>query len=111
MGNFIIKRGTTGEYYFNLLDDNSQILLTSQIHSSKSFCFKSIDLVRNSFSYDNYESRQTTDNMHYFVLKAANGKIIGKSEMYPSKAAMENGIESVKKHGNNTKTVEEEPYF
>jgi uncharacterized protein YegP (UPF0339 family) len=49
--------------------------------------------------------------MHYFVLKAPDGQIIGSSEMYASKAGMEKGIESVKKNGINTKVVDEEPYF
>ena len=111
MGNFVIKRGTTGEYYFNLIADNSQIILTSQLYSSKSSCFKEIDLVRNCCSYDSYERKQTEDNKHYFVLKASDGQIIGTSEMYSSKAAMEKGIESVKENGINTKVIEEEPYF
>jgi len=34
----------------------------------------------------------------YFVLKAANGEPIGKSEDYSSEAACKNGIESVKKN-------------
>ena len=34
----------------------------------------------------------------YFVLKAANGEIIGKSESYSSEAACKNGIMSVKKN-------------
>ena len=33
------------------------------------------------------------------MLKAANGQIIGISEMYSSEAACENGIASVKKNG------------
>jgi uncharacterized protein YegP (UPF0339 family) len=111
MGNFIIKKTTTGGYYFNLLGDNSQITLTSQIYSSKSTCFIGIDSVRNSCPYDSYERKQTVDNKHYFVLKASNGEIVGNSEMYPSKESMENGIESVKKDGINTNVVEEEPYF
>ncbi len=111
MGNFVIKKTTKGEYYFNLLADNSQIMLTSQIYSSKSSCFISIDLVRNSCLYDSYDRIQTVDNKHYFVLKSSNGQIVGTSEMYTSKAGMESGIESVKKDGLNTKVVEEEPYF
>ncbi len=35
----------------------------------------------------------------YFVLKATNGEVIGRSEMYSSASAMENGIESVKTNG------------
>jgi len=111
MGKFVIKRVTSGEYYFNLIADNLQIILTSQLNSSKLSCIKGIDSVRNSCSYENYERKQTTDNKHYFILKASDGKEIGKSEMYSSKAGMENGIESVKKNGNNTQVVEEEPYF
>ncbi len=34
----------------------------------------------------------------YFVLKAGNGEIIGKSEIYSSKSACKNGIASVKKN-------------
>ena len=43
----------------------------------------------------------------YFVLKAANHEIIGKSEMYSSTSAMENGIESVKKNGPDSEVVDE----
>lgn len=34
----------------------------------------------------------------YFVLKAANGEIIGRSEVYSSEAAAKSGVESVKKN-------------
>ncbi len=34
----------------------------------------------------------------YFVLKAANGEPVGKSEMYSSESAAKNGIESIKKN-------------
>ena len=111
MGNFVIKKSTNGEFCFNLLADNSQIILTSQMYSSKSSCFTGIDEVRNSCTYDSYEQKQTPDDKHCFVLKASDGQTIGTSEMYSSKAAMEKGIESVKEHGINTKVVEEEPYF
>ena len=35
----------------------------------------------------------------YFVLKAANGEVIGKSEMYSGNSGIENGVASVKKNG------------
>jgi hypothetical protein len=40
------------------------------------------------------------------VLKAANGEIIGKSEMYSSDAAMENGIASVVKNAAEAEIVD-----
>ena len=39
----------------------------------------------------------------YFVLKAANGEVIGTSETYSSEAACKNGIESVKKNAPDAK--------
>ena len=111
MGNFVIKKATNGEHFFNLKADNYQVILTSQMYSSKTACFNGIESVRNNCSDDSYERKQSVNNKHYFVLKASNGQIIGSSEMYETNAGMENGIESVKKNGNNTHVVEEEPYF
>ena len=39
----------------------------------------------------------------YFVLKAANGEAIGKSESYSSESAAKSGIESVKKNAPSAK--------
>ena len=108
MGNFVIKKATNGEHYFNLKADNYQVILTSQMYSSKSACFNGIESVRVNCSHDSmYERKQSVNDKHFFVLKASNGQIIGNSEMYESKAGMENGIESVKKNGRSTTVVEE----
>jgi uncharacterized protein len=112
MGNFVIIRAKNGEHYFNLKAGNSQVILTSQMYSSKPACFNGIESVRNNCIDDSrYERKLSVNNKQYFVLKASNGQIIGNSEMYASKAGMDNGIESVKKNGSNKKVVEEEPYF
>lgn len=47
------------------------------------------------------------DGSPFFNLKATNGQVIGKSEMYSSAAACENGIESVKKNAPEAEVVEE----
>jgi uncharacterized protein len=112
MGNFVITRVSNGEYYFNLKADNSQILLTSRMYSSKPACNNDIESVMNNCTDDSrYERKHSVNNKYYFVFKATNGQVIGNSERYDSRAVMENGIESVKKSENNTKVVEEEPYF
>jgi hypothetical protein len=112
MGKFIINRAANGELNFNLKADNLQILLTSQIYSSRPACFNDIESVRTNCCDDSrYERKKTVDNKHYFVLMGSNGEIIGKSELFSSLARMENGIKSVKKNGINRKVVEEEPYF
>ena len=108
MGKFVIKKATNGEYYFNLKADNSQIILTSQMYSSKSACNNGIESVKNNCPDDSrYERKESVNKKHYFVLKSSNGQIIGNSEMYESKAGMENGIESVKKNGRSKTVVEE----
>jgi uncharacterized protein len=112
MGNFVINRATSGELYFVLKAENSQIILTSQIYKSKQACLSDMDLVRNNCNDDSkYERKVSVNNKNYFILKASDGHIIGNSEMYASKSGMENGIKSVKQNGTNTNFVEEEPYF
>ena len=43
-----------------------------------------------------YERKTSKDGQCFFVLKAANAQVIGKSELYPVAATMEKGIASVK---------------
>ncbi len=42
--------------------------------------------------------KKSKSDQYYFVLTAKNGQTIAQSEMYNSKAAAENGIESVKEN-------------
>lgn len=64
-----------------------------------------------------FEIKQSTNGKFHFNLKAGNGQIILSSEMYESKAACENGIESVKKNADNEARYERrtstagDPYF
>jgi len=59
----------------------------------------SIESVKTNAPNDaRYERKESTNGQPYFVLKAANGEPLGRSETYSSKSAMENGIESVKKN-------------
>ena len=53
-----------------------------------------------------FERRESAKGDPYFVIKAGNGQEIGRSEMYSSKASMENGIESVMKNAPGAPTVE-----
>lgn len=49
--------------------------------------------------YEIRKSDKITSQPYYFVLVAANGEIIAKSEMYSSKQAAQTGIRSVQKNG------------
>lgn len=88
---------------FNLKAGNGEIILTSERYTAKSGAENGIESVRENSPFDErYDRRTSSANQPYFVLKAANGQVIGKSEMYSSTAARDNGIESVKSNGSTT---------
>jgi uncharacterized protein YegP (UPF0339 family) len=96
-GKFDLKKSPSGKYMFNLKAGNGQILLTSEFYESKAAAENGIASVKKNAADDGrYERKESKKGEAYFALKAANGQIIGKSEIYSSKAAMVNGIESVK---------------
>jgi hypothetical protein len=48
-----------------------------------------------------YNIKMDKRGQYYFLLKAANNRVIGKSESYTRAAKMENGILAVLKHANS----------
>lgn len=98
-GKFEIKKSTNGKYFFNLKAGNGQIILTSETYETKAACENGIESVRkNAADAGRFEKRESKNGDPYFVLKAANGQEIGRSETYSSDAACQNGIESVQKN-------------
>ena len=53
-----------------------------------------------------FERKVATNGQHYFVLKAVNHEVIGKSETYSSASAMAKGIASVKRNGPDARVVD-----
>jgi len=103
-GTFELKKGDSGQFMFNLKAANGQIILTSQQYKAKVDAQNGIESVRKNAGNDaNFERKISSKNEPYFVLKATNGQTIGKSEMYKTAAAMENGIESVKTNAPDAK--------
>ena len=100
MGKFIItKSEKSGDFYFNLKAGNGEIILTSQGYSSKDACENGIESVRtNSQSLSRFEKKDAKNGQVFFNLKAANGQVIGTSELYKSTAGRDNGMDSVKRN-------------
>jgi hypothetical protein len=97
---FDLKQGGSGQYMFNLRAGNGEVILTSELYKQKQSAIAGIDSVKANAGDDTRYERKTAKNgQPFFVLTATNGQIIGKSEMYSSVSAMENGIQSVKKNG------------
>ena len=96
-GYFELKPAAGDKFSFNLKAANNQVILTGETYTTKAAAMDGIDSVKKNASADaRYERKVAKDNSPYFVLTAGNGQVIGKSEMYSSAAAMENGITSVK---------------
>lgn len=103
-GKYVIKKAKNGQFYFNLKAGNGETILSSEMYKKKASAKGGIASVqKNSPDPKRYDRRVNKGGKDYFVLKAANHQIIGNSEAYNSKAAMENGIRSVTKNGPTTK--------
>lgn len=104
----IFKSDKSGKLYFRLKAGNGEIILQSEAYEQKAGVQNGVNSVINHAQEDsNFERKVAKDGQDYFVLKASNGQIIGKSEMYKSKAGMENGIASVKKNASTSSVVKD----
>jgi uncharacterized protein len=98
-GYFELKAAAGGQFMFNLKAGNHEVILTSELYTAKSGTEHGIESVKKNAPDDARFVRKTSKKDEpFFVLTATNGQTIGKSEMYLSTAAMEKGIESVKKN-------------
>ncbi len=95
-----LKKSGDDQYIFNLVAANNQIILTSERYQSKSAARAGIESCRANAPLDErYDRRTAANGQPYFVLRAANNEIIGRSETYSSTQAMENGIAACKRVG------------
>jgi len=99
-GKFELKTAKSGQFHFNLLASNGQIILKSEMYETKASALNGIASIQKNAADDaRYERLVSKTEKPYFVLKAGNHQIIGQSQMYESEASRDNGIESVKKIG------------
>lgn len=108
---FCIRKTSSG-YKFDLLAANGQVVLTSEVYSSRAAARKGAASVRLIAPAAPLENRTETPILprpnpkfelyldkagkYRFRLKARNGKIVGVSEGYNNKSGGLNGIESVR---------------
>lgn len=96
------KNDSNNTYHFVLKATNGQTILTSEVYNSKSAAQTGIASVKkNSQDLSKFERHTAKNGKFYFNLKAANGQVIGSSQMYAGEAGMENGIKSVFENAKN----------
>lgn len=104
---FEMKKTANGEFMFNLKAGNGETILTSETYKAKASCLAGVESVKkNAVMEGRFDRRQSQSGKRYFALKASNGQDIGRSEIYESDAARENGIKSVMKNAPGASLVE-----
>ncbi len=108
MGKFIIKTRKDGQFQFNLKAVNGQVILTSEAYKAKDSCLAGVESVKKNAAEDKrFEVLTAKNGKPYFNLKAANGQVIGSSQMYASMATLKNGIASVKNNAPQAEIIDE----
>ena len=119
MSKFVIRQVSSG-VKFDLLATNGQVILTSEVYTSRAAAIKGVASIRLNApvanvenqteegwriqSHPKFEMYQDKAGEYRFRLKARNGKIVGTSEGYTGKAGCLNGIESVKTNAAEAET-------
>lgn len=94
---FSVFTGKDGDSYFNLRAGNGEIVLQSEGYENKAGALGGIDSVwTNGVEDAQYEVFETDYGQAYFHLKASNGEVIGRSEIYSTLDGAERGLESVR---------------
>ena len=113
MSKFCIRKTASG-YKFDLRSVNGQVILTSEVYTSRAAARKgaaSVRLIAPVAPLENrteeliqpqpnpkFELYQDKAGQFRFRLKARNGKIVGISEGYSNRSGCLNGMESVRKN-------------
>ncbi len=106
-GKFVCSKRKDGQDTFVLKATNGQVILSGEGYKTRKSCANGIESVRkNSQNEARFEVKTAKDGRSYFVLKAANGQPIGKSQMYKSTSGCANGIKSVAANAPDAEVVE-----
>ena len=121
MSSFLIRPVPTG-YKFDLKAPNGQVIATSEVYETRAACRKGIESVRKSAAKAKLEDQteetsipvtnpkfqlfQDKGGSYRFRLNSRNGQVVAVSESYTTKAACENGIESVRSNASDAEIGE-----
>ena len=103
-GKFELYKTESGKHRFRLKATNGENILSSESYASRSGAMNGIKSVQSNGGNDaRFQRKEAKNGKHYFVLKAANHQVIGKSQMYATPRSCESGIASIKKNSASTR--------
>lgn len=109
MGKFVVSVRKNGEFQFNLLATNGQVILSSEGYTTKTACLNGIESVKKNAQVEaRFEVKEAKNGKPFFNLKATNGQIIGSSQMYASERTMKAGIASVMRNAPEAPVIDAE---
>lgn len=109
---FEMLQASDGEWYFNVVAPNNEIIGTSELYTTKTGATRGATVVRaltdllgaqakaqDAAHAVRYEVFQGEDKKFYFHLRAGNGEIVLASQGYTTKASAQKGVSSVNVNG------------
>jgi len=95
MEKFVINKNANGEYQFDFINNNDEIILSSGEYTRKFMCIKGIESVKlNSQDHTKFNKKTSRTSKRYFNIKAFNGKIMAISRMFDDKLSCDLEMES-----------------
>lgn len=82
-GKFVVQKGSTGKFRFNLVSSNGQIVATSQTYESKASCMNGVRSVKKLAADAPVEDQTTAE----FAEKAAEAKKVARKKAAAKRAA------------------------
>lgn len=90
-------QGLDGRHYFNLMAGNGQNVLRSQGYTVLASAENGVaSVLENGDDKRNFDVRTAKSGDYFFNLKAANGAVIGTSQLYSTKSSAERGARTVR---------------
>lgn len=93
---FQVFQGADDRFYFSLYAGNGEIVLQSQGYVDEASALNgTFSVAANGVHAERFELNEAASGGYYFNLRASNGRVIGTSEVYATRASAERGIEAV----------------
>lgn len=98
-GTFHLRKTADGQFRFTLEAGNGQLLLVSEAYPARSAALGGIEAVRRSVAGEAaFEPLTGEDGHPCFILRGADGRLLGHSQGFASAAGCRLGIDSVRRH-------------